>query len=239
MLGVDLRVILSMRKLNSLLRKRRDVSDQAMDLKAWLHHARECESSDPRDKIFAFLGLASDRYNITPDYSSARTMQELRVDVAKRVIEVDMNVDLLRYVGPKRQLEVPRPGLLTWVPDWGEENIFEKVDASVYVKRSSSYPPRVIGDTRLIVEGIRLDNLEVSPGKSLRVKWQIAEDNAVWCLAPTMSMFCLEKADTHWLLFEVFSIQYLSNARMSEAFYAGDSTWFLEQGLEKEIIEIR
>ncbi|OAL46937.1 hypothetical protein IQ07DRAFT_658331 [Pyrenochaeta sp. DS3sAY3a] len=51
-----------------MLRNKVDWSG-SMDLKELLNHSRYCDCSDPRDRVFAFLGLANLHYGILPDYS--------------------------------------------------------------------------------------------------------------------------------------------------------------------------
>lgn len=58
-------------------------------LSALMYHGRNCKSTDPRDKVFAFLGLADPRYNISLDYSTSRTMNTILTEVAARIITVE------------------------------------------------------------------------------------------------------------------------------------------------------
>jgi hypothetical protein len=54
------------------------------DLKVWLQHGASCGASDPRDKVFAFLGLAAKGYNIEPDYSTSTHMAKLCIYITKK-----------------------------------------------------------------------------------------------------------------------------------------------------------
>ncbi|CAM1505067.1 Fc.00g107040.m01.CDS01 [Cosmosporella sp. VM-42] len=79
-----------------------------------LIHSRVCKSSDPRDRIYAFLGLADKDYNIVPGYDMANTIEDTLYHTARRVILHDRRLDIL-----SQSLEKDRPeGSPSWVPDW-------------------------------------------------------------------------------------------------------------------------
>ncbi|KAG4429435.1 hypothetical protein IFR05_015087 [Cadophora sp. M221] len=78
---------------------------------------RFTESTDPRDKVFALLGLASDTLGIKADYST--DVNEVFTDAAVRIINERENLDIIcqsqwqSFSNPKR-----RQGLPSWVPDF-------------------------------------------------------------------------------------------------------------------------
>ncbi len=81
-----------------------------------LRHARNCLSSDPRDRVYAFLGLAEGPYDIAPCYDAAHTVERVLVDTALAIIKHDRSLGVLTHVGSGGAalgLGVP-----TWVPDW-------------------------------------------------------------------------------------------------------------------------
>jgi hypothetical protein len=47
-------------------------NEEQIELRPLLTHARNCKSSDPRDRIYAFLGLANPEYNIIPSYKPSK-----------------------------------------------------------------------------------------------------------------------------------------------------------------------
>jgi hypothetical protein len=70
----------------------------------------DMHATDERDKVYAFLGLSSER--IKPDYR--RPVTEVYTATAKGLIEKSNNLDVLRaclFTGSV-------PGLPSWVPDW-------------------------------------------------------------------------------------------------------------------------
>ncbi|OWP00762.1 heterokaryon incompatibility protein [Marssonina coronariae] len=73
------------------------------------------ECSDPRDRIFAVLGLADDAsscFSCFPDYS--RTCDEVYIEATRRMLKQG-HLDILAYChGPRS----PASALPSWVPDW-------------------------------------------------------------------------------------------------------------------------
>ncbi|KAH8892579.1 HET-domain-containing protein [Thozetella sp. PMI_491] len=70
-------------------------------------------TTDPRDRIFAFLHLANDSYDFSsfPDYT--RTCEDVYTDVAAIMLRQG-SIDILAYCEfPKVLTQLP-----TWVPDW-------------------------------------------------------------------------------------------------------------------------
>ncbi|KAE9375893.1 HET-domain-containing protein [Stipitochalara longipes BDJ] len=79
-----------------------------------LLQARHCESTDPRDKIYALLPLLSHagiKPDIIPNYnhSPSRVYTDVALYLMKRI-----GLELLCAVNGPSQL----PGLASWVPDW-------------------------------------------------------------------------------------------------------------------------
>lgn len=77
------------------------------------HGPHHLESSDPRDRIFALLGLASDQEHleIYPDYTL--TCQEVYVQAVAALLRQG-HLSLLSHIQyPKTQNHLP-----SWVPDW-------------------------------------------------------------------------------------------------------------------------
>lgn len=81
-----------------------------------LIHCRACEARNPRDKVFALLGLcttAAERLNIRPDYS--QSVEDLFRGVARYLLPRADGLDLLHNAetGSSRSRKLP-----SWVPDW-------------------------------------------------------------------------------------------------------------------------
>jgi hypothetical protein len=85
-----------------------------------LSRARRLNSSDPRDKIYAVLGVSSgidlEDDRIAIDYN--KTVDQLYAAFARYLIDSTQSYDVLSYVG-KRQLQSrPAARWKSWVADW-------------------------------------------------------------------------------------------------------------------------
>ncbi|KAK0108095.1 hypothetical protein ONS95_002916 [Cadophora gregata] len=77
-----------------------------------------CGATNPRDRIFALLGIANDRarLGIQPDYTQSRTCSDIYTEVARAIIQSG-HVDLLSLSQPQgRDEDMP-----SWAPDWRAE----------------------------------------------------------------------------------------------------------------------
>ena len=68
-------------------------------------------STDPRDKIYGLLGIASDaeQLKIVPDYT--KSIKEAYTEAATKILSLG-KLELLQYVHPQN------PNMPSWVPDW-------------------------------------------------------------------------------------------------------------------------
>ncbi|KAJ3556428.1 hypothetical protein NPX13_g10137 [Xylaria arbuscula] len=90
--------------------------ERSSDLKTLLRHSRNCQSSDPRDRVYAFLGLAHQGYNIIPNYEVHNGIREVLIETAKSIIRFEKSLDILQHVHRGRDnLGTQLP---SWVPDW-------------------------------------------------------------------------------------------------------------------------
>jgi hypothetical protein len=75
--------------------------------------------SDPRDRLFAFLGLLDDdTVEVKPDYRVPR--YEIITDTAKRFIEGKQSLDIFSLTPRVGQEESQREGVPSWAPDWSK-----------------------------------------------------------------------------------------------------------------------
>ncbi|KAI0490516.1 heterokaryon incompatibility protein-domain-containing protein [Xylaria cf. heliscus] len=92
---------------------------RSSELKSLLQHSRSCEASDARDRVYAFLGLAHQGYDIIPNYAVENGVRDVLIETAKSIIRFDKSLDILRHVHRGRDklgLNLP-----SWVPDWTSE----------------------------------------------------------------------------------------------------------------------
>ncbi|KAK5129059.1 hypothetical protein LTR85_000392 [Meristemomyces frigidus] len=83
-----------------------------------MRHGRNCQSSDPRDKVYAFLGLADPSYAVAVDYSTASTVNAVLTGVAAAIVRVEKRLDILAIAMDDKGIYPTRDHLLTWVPNW-------------------------------------------------------------------------------------------------------------------------
>lgn len=115
---------LSLRALTNRQRgRKKQLSSPAHELLNLLIHCRHRDSKDPRDKVYALLGLLRDadlsamngihpqKLDIKPDYNLP--LIDVYRQVSQELIEKLDNLDVLG-VTPKSAL----PGLPSWVTDW-------------------------------------------------------------------------------------------------------------------------
>lgn len=73
---------------------------------------RPLHSTDPRDKLFAALGISKNVERIMPDYSG--NAEDLFRDYAREHIRSSASIHILGYCQ-----YAPKVGYSTWAPDWG------------------------------------------------------------------------------------------------------------------------
>ncbi|KAE9373754.1 HET-domain-containing protein [Stipitochalara longipes BDJ] len=77
-----------------------------------LKMAKSHDASDPRDKVYAILGLTKLGW-IMPDYSISAS--QVYKSLAQKLITETRNLDALGYTAGWRTAEIP-----SWVPDWSQ-----------------------------------------------------------------------------------------------------------------------
>lgn len=96
------------------------------ELIALLQHSRNCAASDPRDRVYAFIGLAEPGYNIIPNYRSVNKLEQVLIETAKCIIHHDQSLAILQHVYRGRaKLGVRLP---SWVPDWTSKETSYGID---------------------------------------------------------------------------------------------------------------
>ncbi|ROW11972.1 hypothetical protein VPNG_05186 [Cytospora leucostoma] len=93
------------------------IRQEPYDLASLRHSTVGALCTDPRDRIYALLGLLDNQYtnlSIIPDYSKA--VEEVYQDVVLQYLRGSGSLDLLRSCG--RDKDHNPTSLPTWVPDW-------------------------------------------------------------------------------------------------------------------------
>ncbi|KAL6895001.1 heterokaryon incompatibility domain-containing protein [Trichoderma evansii] len=119
----------------------------SIDLKDLLAHSRHCKASDDRDRIFAFLGLADPRYEITANYATDHSINAVLINTTVSIIRFENKLDTLRYAAfPTLSVR----GLPSWVVDWTS-----KEATSIVHNNTTTWP-------KGIFHGMRNANANVS-----------------------------------------------------------------------------
>jgi hypothetical protein len=70
------------------------------------------QATDPRDKVFAYLGIAKDGHMMVPDYTAS--VQKVYTDIVKSYLNKDQNMNIIsKHHRGYNILSLP-----SWVPDW-------------------------------------------------------------------------------------------------------------------------
>lgn len=80
-----------------------------------LMKTRGCSSTDPRDKVFALLGIVADVSSEELPVDYTKSPREVFTELMKLLIRSHTTLDILAAVEPRGQME---SGLPSWVPDW-------------------------------------------------------------------------------------------------------------------------
>ena len=91
---------------------RTDPSHAQLKLFSLLSSRRRCLATNPRDKVYALLGMVNDAGGISPDYS--KSVEEIYMQTAKHIMITNKDLKLLSEVKELR----PNPELPSWVPNW-------------------------------------------------------------------------------------------------------------------------
>lgn len=121
------------------------------DMITLLRHSRRCETTDPRDRVYAFIGLADPAYSIKPNYESS--IQDVYIDATARIIRKERSLNIIFEANEKER----KPDLPSWVPDWSststrdsmllDKDLLKRFQASQYysVDAQISFPQETYG----------------------------------------------------------------------------------------------
>jgi hypothetical protein len=144
---------------------------------AWLgHHMRDQFCSDPRDRVYAVLGLsgASERVvaSIKPDYE--KSVEMVYLDFARAMLESTDGLEILAYVNHGLALEeFETKGTASWVPDWTSRFHFpvsyNRFNASAGLDISMKAPRDRFANDRQSATAVRLNGFIFSTVQSYAV----------------------------------------------------------------------
>ena len=93
-------------------KKNRSLLDLLVTFYVNVRPRSQLRSTDPQDKTYSLLGIASDaeQLKFVPNYS--KSVEEVYTDAAAKILSLG-KLELLHYVHPQN------PNIPSWVPDWG------------------------------------------------------------------------------------------------------------------------
>lgn len=84
---------------------------------ALLDMARNCHATEPRDKVYGIMGLASDSFRAALKVDYSLSMEEILLRTAEAIIIAE-GLDILAYASSSSDRKLLDTGLPSWVPDW-------------------------------------------------------------------------------------------------------------------------
>ncbi|KAK3493908.1 heterokaryon incompatibility protein-domain-containing protein [Neurospora crassa] len=123
------------------------------------------ESTDPRDKVYAWLGIYQGHgLNIVPDYSASTA--QVYGNAVKAIMELTGSLSLVALTGGLDNSQDPLPGLPSWAPDlrhgnhrkssWGPLMAY---DASASETARATFSP---DGKVLVADSLLLDHIELT-----------------------------------------------------------------------------
>ncbi|KAK1708186.1 heterokaryon incompatibility protein-domain-containing protein [Colletotrichum acutatum] len=139
-----------------------------INLSYLLQHARNTETSQPKDKFYAFVGLANLGNEVPIRYEASYSIQAVLIDVARAiVVHEDRGLDILAQAGTaahSRDLPEGKDALPSWVPDWDKREDIERQKFIDALELPSACSAGTIHSSKA-----SLDFLEDRHGKESRV----------------------------------------------------------------------
>jgi hypothetical protein len=134
-----------------------DPEPKPLDALLTLHYV--ARATNPRDHIYALLGLAVDGQDIEIDYS--KSVEDVFIDVSKKVLRKSEHLILLNSAGrgSNESTENESSLLPSWVPGWRTELVtFPLIE---YVATAESEVGKIsFEDGKLVLTGFELDTVE-------------------------------------------------------------------------------
>ncbi|KAG4432561.1 hypothetical protein IFR05_011949 [Cadophora sp. M221] len=151
------KALLNLASMASLRTKQLDGTAQAMPLAKVLIKCHSLDSTDPRDKVYGVLGLASDadKIGLKVDYSISAT--DLYIDTAIQVLKTCQNFEILSCF-----LSNPKLTLPSWVPDWSTSPVAYCNIAWELFNAHASTPASITinkSEQKLVTKGVLFDEL--------------------------------------------------------------------------------
>ncbi|KAH7370417.1 heterokaryon incompatibility protein-domain-containing protein [Rhexocercosporidium sp. MPI-PUGE-AT-0058] len=187
-----------------------------------LCHTAMFESTDQRDRIYAFFGLFNSTYRIIPNYSTSNSITNVLIQAAKCILASEPDLKMLSYATSSSD-SARNSALPTWVPDWFilEPETFRRVQLSLLTS-----PTVIDRDARCHVTETGTSETTMSLrvlGYALMVLTKAARDTDL----PNLVLHAFHTSSKCYVA--------LANAEVQ----AGDALWLLNHGLAIYVLRPR
>ncbi|KAI1076087.1 heterokaryon incompatibility protein-domain-containing protein [Whalleya microplaca] len=121
--------------------------------------ARASKATNPRDKIYGLLGLASDAQNVTPDYSIRP--RQAYLDLAISAIKQTSSLGILNYVDHWGYFTQARDPMASWIPNWTLSGLSQPLPETARIDSGNTFvydfvPEQIL----LVVQGIEVTTVK-------------------------------------------------------------------------------
>lgn len=166
-------------------------------------------STDPRETIYAFSGLADPSYKIVPDYHSPSGIFQVLVDTARKIVQTENSLVILddAILLTKESYGFWLP---SWVPNWGSKPRKDMLKCKEHMHQTlptqSASPNRVADATFYTDEEYRANILMRIRGQRLGTIARIEQESEFLTVFSTSSDFVVETSplarvgDQIWVL---------------------------------------
>jgi hypothetical protein len=147
-----------------------DYRNPFLDLNALLHRQRKCKATDPRDKVFSLLSVATGDAVPSIKVNYHQAVEETYTYTARNIIEAAKQLRILVCVDiPRQESTLP-----SWVPDWRfDTNIPNPLASNVSDKESREVQYSATGNSKATLtkqpDPFKLSLLGVHMGKICHV----------------------------------------------------------------------
>lgn len=89
------------------------------DLLDQLSYSHVCEATDPRDLVFALIGISNHSYRLLPDYSEGVSITHVLCQLTRKVIDHNGTLDILECAyarAPKPSTSTDSTHIPSWIP---------------------------------------------------------------------------------------------------------------------------
>jgi len=179
---------LGVRNVDPILELRGDIKrSRRFDLARVLTLGNGFKSTDPRDKVYALLGMTRDgaRDSIEPDYRLDRSPQDVYRDAMLFILA--KNDDPLRLlVGAGIGFERSLADLPSWIPDWSHDTHLQIIDAMYSAAGRSKPIYSVVSTSRGVIslDGVVFDEIRYVGQQNGRIdEHRDSFDILRWCFS--------------------------------------------------------